>query len=181
MSETIECTTCKEVKPEEEFYKHKKGKYGREKYCKPCRLKYARKYREENRDKAYAAQRRWGKKNKKRLRELDVKSKAKHHDRVSARTHMNNAIYHGIVIRGDKCEDCGSTLNIQCHHFDYSKPLEVVWLCRKCHVLLHKNINRRLKEEDYSEECEICIFFKFGQCRALGDTSTTGDCQSFKD
>jgi len=32
----------------------------------------------------------------------------------------------------DKCEICGSTANLQRHHPDYSKPLEVLTLCGEC-------------------------------------------------
>lgn len=36
-------------------------------------------------------------------------------------------------------------------------------------------------EHEHSEECEICIFFKYGECKAQGETSMDGDCPSFKD
>jgi hypothetical protein len=36
------------------------------------------------------------------------------------------------------CEKCG-THESQMHHDDYSKPLEVQWLCRKCHMDGHKS------------------------------------------
>lgn len=35
------------------------------------------------------------------------------------------------------CLKCGS-LKVEKHHPDYSKPLEVVWLCRPCHRRLHE-------------------------------------------
>jgi hypothetical protein len=35
------------------------------------------------------------------------------------------------------CERCGSP-NSQIHHADYSQPLEVTWLCRPCHLAMHR-------------------------------------------
>lgn len=37
------------------------------------------------------------------------------------------------------CEVCKSTVKIEAHHDDYSKPLEVRWLCRKHHREHHNN------------------------------------------
>jgi len=36
------------------------------------------------------------------------------------------------------CEKCGSDQNLERHHPDYSKPLEVQTLCRSCHILIHR-------------------------------------------
>jgi hypothetical protein len=36
----------------------------------------------------------------------------------------------------EPCSLCGEVQS-QMHHTDYSKPLEVVWLCRKCHIKQH--------------------------------------------
>lgn len=38
------------------------------------------------------------------------------------------------------CTLCGETKNIHRHHEDYNKPLEIVFLCRRCHVAIHKNL-----------------------------------------
>lgn len=48
--------------------------------------------------------------------------------------------YLGVYIRRGKinrepCEVCGS--KAEAHHDDYSKPLQVKWLCRKHHMKLH--------------------------------------------
>jgi len=37
------------------------------------------------------------------------------------------------------CVECGD-IKSQAHHEDYSKPLEVIWLCRKHHMEKHKKI-----------------------------------------
>lgn len=39
----------------------------------------------------------------------------------------------GNIIRPAHCSDCGQPGRIQGHHTDYSKPLDVVWLCQRCH------------------------------------------------
>lgn len=39
-------------------------------------------------------------------------------------------------IKNQPCEICGCDKS-EAHHDDYSKPLEVRWLCRKCHRHLH--------------------------------------------
>ncbi len=35
------------------------------------------------------------------------------------------------------CEICDSTRVIEAHHQDYTKPLNVNWLCASCHRTLH--------------------------------------------
>lgn len=47
---------------------------------------------------------------------------------------VQSAIYHGTLIR-QPCELCGK--QAEAHHDDYSKPLEVRWLCRSHHRQHH--------------------------------------------
>ena len=49
--------------------------------------------------------------------------------------------YAGVYLRRGKitrsaCVECGSEKS-QMHHDDYSKPTEVTWLCRPCHMKFH--------------------------------------------
>jgi transcriptional regulator with XRE-family HTH domain len=53
-----------------------------------------------------------------------------------ARTILNNAIYSGYVDRLP-CAVCGDKIS-QAHHDDYSKALDVVWLCRSHHGERHR-------------------------------------------
>jgi hypothetical protein len=41
------------------------------------------------------------------------------------------------VQRGKQCESCGSIINLEGHHPDYSKPKKVITLCRLCHRKIH--------------------------------------------
>lgn len=38
------------------------------------------------------------------------------------------------------CEVCGRTRNVDAHHDDYAKPLDVRWLCRSHHRKLHYDL-----------------------------------------
>lgn len=64
-----------------------------------------------------------------RLRDLANKAK------TAARHAVNNAIRDGRLKRG-RCEVCGK--RAEAHHVDYSKPLEVRWLCRRHHLNEHR-------------------------------------------
>jgi ribosomal protein S27AE len=41
------------------------------------------------------------------------------------------------------CEKCGA-VKVDAHHDDYSKPLQVRWLCRACHRAHHAAVAREL-------------------------------------
>jgi hypothetical protein len=69
-------------------------------------------------------------------RERDLRRKHKR----AAHNAVNNAIQAGRIARGD-CSECGAP-HAEGHHPDYSKPLEVVWLCRRCHTDLHRDGGR---------------------------------------
>lgn len=58
---------------------------------------------------------------------------------------LEQAIEDGVVQKRAVCEQCGAAGTfrdgrsaIQAHHDDYTKPLEVRWLCQKCHHAWHK-------------------------------------------
>ena len=57
--------------------------------------------------------------------------------KVMARDIVAHAIQDERLVRCI-CEVCGNP-NTQAHHDDYSKPLEVRWLCVKHHREFHKN------------------------------------------
>lgn len=65
---------------------------------------------------------------------------------VASATHqVHRALKEGRLVRPDKCETCGEAKmykdgrpGIHAHHPDYNKPLDVMWLCRKCHFQWHK-------------------------------------------
>ena len=50
------------------------------------------------------------------------------------------AVRRGKVARPSACPKCGGGGVIDGHHFDYSKPLEVEFMCRPCHVKQHREM-----------------------------------------
>lgn len=67
----------------------------------------------------------------------------KNKDNSKVYSPLRRAILRGEIIKGH-CMVCGSN-NVQAHHEDYAKPLEVMWLCGKHHRQLH-----RTKRENYA-------------------------------
>lgn len=60
---------------------------------------------------------------------------------------LEKAIERGEVTRPTVCESCGDSgqsyrdgrAQIQAHHPDYNKPLDVMWLCKSCHHEWHRH------------------------------------------
>lgn len=48
------------------------------------------------------------------------------------------SIKKGYLIRPDTCSQCGKHhKRIEAHHDDYNKPLEIRFLCIRCHQAFH--------------------------------------------
>lgn len=55
--------------------------------------------------------------------------------RVQAHRKLNWLITKG-EITSQPCK-CGE-LKTEAHHEDYNKPYDIIWMCRKCHKILHR-------------------------------------------
>jgi len=131
------CFKCKTDKPHSEFYRHSAMGDGYLGKCKECtkvdvranRRKNLEYYREYDRKRGN----RW-KPNYERDYKVKFPEKNKAHKAVS------NAIRDGKLTK-EPCFMCGSE-KVVGHHPDYSKPLEVIWLCQGCHKLIHAYENK---------------------------------------
>lgn len=65
---------------------------------------------------------------------------ARYPERVNARRLVHYALKSG-KLKKENCKTCGCK-NVQAHHKDYAKPLDVIWLCKTCHNKLH-NKNKK--------------------------------------
>jgi len=81
-----------------------------------------------------------------------------HSDR--AQNLCEKAIAKGVLMP-QPCESCGDfgkmhdgRNKIHAHHCDYNKPLDVMWLCQKCHHEWHKN-NTAIMEDNEPAESAV--------------------------
>ena len=54
----------------------------------------------------------------------------------NVRSHARVARKRG-TLKAIPCQICGDP-EVEMHHHDYDKPLDVIWLCRSCHLEYHR-------------------------------------------
>jgi hypothetical protein len=54
---------------------------------------------------------------------------------------VTNARKKGIITKPLVCELCNRNTKLVAHHFDYSKPLDITWVCASCHKRIHQVID----------------------------------------
>lgn len=157
--ETKVCKKCGRALPISEFYVHKQMGDGHLSFCKECVRARVHKHRENNieRIREYDRNRPNKKERLKKERQAiyaDEKRLVKYNEQQqewakrnrhkrNAQNKLKRAIKNGSVIKPNKCEICGKTnCNIEGHHYDYSKPLSVIWVCTECHGKLHRKYNK---------------------------------------
>lgn len=134
------CFRCKEPKDVSEFYKHPGTSDGLLGKCKSCTRKDVAKNRADNVDYYREHDRKREQTPERKLAKsiYQERHRYKNTDKYKARTAVGNAIRDGRLIRPDYCSCCDNKCTPEAHHEDYSKPLEVVWMCRECHKEYHK-------------------------------------------
>jgi hypothetical protein len=136
---TKNCIKCGDSKPLDDYYKHSRMSDGHLNKCKKCcrldaianrrkRVDYYRAY-----DKARAATDR----RKMRLADRQRRYRSSNSAKAAARCAVYRAVLSGRLCR-HPCEVCGA-VEVDGHHDDYSQPLRVRWLCRKHHLIEHRN------------------------------------------
>lgn len=139
------CNDCKLEKSLENYSKYKNSKDGLCYICKECSNKKTRIWYINNRERNHERTAKWWAKNRKRkLKEgLERKDRYLKNNPKKRKAHIKitNAIALG-KIKKEPCVVCKKFYKknsvAQAHHEDYSKPLNVVWLCRKHHSSWHR-------------------------------------------
>jgi hypothetical protein len=112
------CSSCNEEKDFSLFHKNKNAKTGCVSYCKSCKkLKDSALVRTD-----YKA--------------IKDKWRKQFPDRKNAQMKVYRALKNGVLTK-EPCFICGE--KSEAHHPDYSRPLDVVWLCAPHHRQAHAN------------------------------------------
>ena len=135
------CFKCNLVKPLEDFYKHSQMADGHVNKCKKCNKHDVRENRSNNRD-YYLAYDKQRSSNKERIAaqtEYTKQWRHKYEQKYKCHTAVGNALRSGLLTK-TPCIRCGDDKHVVGHHEDYSKPLDVWWLCETCHKQRHKEL-----------------------------------------
>lgn len=134
---TKPCIECGVQKPLSEYYAHPGMADGHLGVCKECH-KWRMKMRRltnpavqeyENARSKQPARRKLTAENRKKWR-------AENPEGYRAHSAVSYALRAG-KLKKLPCELCGANRHVHAHHSDYSKPLDVNWLCAKCHNRIH--------------------------------------------
>lgn len=140
------CNRCNQDKQTPDFHMHSA-------MCKKCRslhdkVRDPRSKCKNNSDAARARKRRWQKANYDPMKN-------------SARNAVRTAIEYGRLTKPDECSVCGlgakrsdGVSAIQAHHDDYAKPLDVMWLCPKCHKKRHEELDAKSANDNWPEDAD---------------------------
>ena len=147
------CRKCGEKKKECGFHLSSRATDGLQSWCKECMCAGAAEYRKRNPIKTKQYRRKYYKKNYDKIADSIArwrKSKngqeyrrgwqAKNREKYSAHYKLYYQIKCGNIIRPTQCSSCkNESSRIEGHHSDYSKPLDVMWLCKPCHYKIHNS------------------------------------------
>jgi hypothetical protein len=125
------CFKCGEEKPLADYYRHPETADGHLNKCKACTKADAKAHRQDPRYRAKVLaydRARGSRQSLEYQREWRRKNPEKYRAHRLVATNLKNP---GV------CSECDSTYHIEAHHDDYSRPLDVRWLCAACHKQHH--------------------------------------------
>ena len=132
-----ECKTCKKKLPPESFYLQDGL---RRIVCRKCQNKKSLLQRDRVQKALYQAKRiidgkrMWAKyKSTPQIVSYRKKYNLENAHKKKAHGILWRAVSSGLIKKPSCCSNCSATGRIEASHDDYTKPLQVEWLCVKCH------------------------------------------------
>jgi hypothetical protein len=143
MPRTKRCTKCESEWHHHMFYKDSSKRDGLDSWCKRCRKEY--RHSDSGKRANAKARKKYHEsdKYKETVKQQTIRHRKKHPEKYKARTILNHALRDGLIEK-QPCH-CGES-EVEAHHDNYSRPLDVDWLC----VKHHKELHRKEKNENTS-------------------------------
>ncbi len=121
------CPNCNRLLSLFNFASDNSKSDGRTSFCKECRNKYKKHYRSTD-------------EGKQATKRFQFVRSILQPEKDEAKNKVANALASGSIHKPTSCEICNKeTANLQAHHQDYSKPLDVNWVCKDCHAFVHSD------------------------------------------
>lgn len=136
-----QCTRCEEWFPRDGFYAEKRSSVGIKSECKGCHVRTSiesrdpKRHRVTNREWMRSSE--YGKRPEVRERERGRSARRSRSIEHMCRVLLNDAVRVGVVVKPTACSRCEKKCRPQAHHWSYYRPLEVEWLCSRCHAEVH--------------------------------------------
>jgi hypothetical protein len=127
------CRVCHKSKPLVEMSKDRCRRLGCSAICNPCMRNAQNTRRAKNVDQCRRKER--------ERRAASKQKKYAYDERGRARKKVLAAINSGKIVKPSYCSRClmpTESYRLHAHHADYSKPLEIVWICSICHGIEHR-------------------------------------------
>ena len=132
------CFKCGIEKDIAEFYRHPRMADGHLGKCKECTKRDVAAHYRDALEKiiAYERARQQTEHRRAKQRQYGRARARRSPEKNRARLITKRAVLRGLIARLP-CAVCGQTGAVEAHHTDYSKPLDVVWLCHSHHKQVH--------------------------------------------
>lgn len=138
------CTNCQQQKPRSAFRPRSSMPHLLQSLCRDCERATSKTYKQSaigkvNQSSAETTYKR-SDKGKRAQKQSKLVQQVRNGDRLAARSTLKHALAAGQVKRWPMCAmpDCCESI-VEAHHPDYSRPLDVVWLCPEHHDELHRH------------------------------------------
>lgn len=128
------CKKCNQNLEDDKFYPSRNTKDELFSWCKVCTRLNRQKYYHLNKEKFRERRRKY-------LKKYYEKSELYKKKGLIGQK-LKYAIQNGKIKKRNSCEICHNS-PVHGHHEDYSKPLEVIWLCPRCHGVLHRQYKEK--------------------------------------